>query len=165
VSGCWSPLDLYANISGPKIITPDSLGDTDRKVPAALILPEGKFFFGFKYIPFDPSKAPKKADETEAKPNDPFSGQGNLLKRRRGDATPVPTPSERPAEQVKEEAKEDPWAKLGSGNSLRPKPKTPPPEPPQPTRQEVIDATMLDEDDFWAADDGDEDDVIEIDSD
>lgn len=70
------------------------------------------------------------------------------------------------------EAPADPWAKLGSGNTLSTKKK----EPAKPTkteaeqRQEVIDATMLDEDEFWGDegmedDDEGDDDVIEIDSD
>lgn len=70
-----------------------------------------------------------------------------------------------PTPLVKEESnqKPDPWAKLGGGNTLRVKEspvnvKSPP--------AHVIDATMLDEDDFAFGDDGKEyDDVIEIDSD
>jgi ubiquitin fusion degradation protein 1 len=151
--------------SGPRIITPDSLADDGRKVPAALVLPEGKFFFGFKYTPFDPDKAPKKADEEEKQGPTPFGGAGNSLKRRRGDVTPQPAVTE----VKKEESKPDPWAKLGSGNSLR-RQQTPPREetpPREPTREEVLASTYLDENDFMAEDDDFDygEDVIEVDSD
>jgi len=155
-------------VSGPRIITPESLADDGRKVPAALVLPEGKFFFGFKYTPFDPDKAPKKADEAEQQGPTPFGGTGNSLKRRRGDVTP----QTQATEVKKEESKADPWAKLGSGNSLRrqqtpppPKEKTPPPR--EPTRDEVIASTYLDENDFMDEDDDFDygEDVIEVDSD
>lgn len=154
--------------SGPKIITSESLADGDRKVPAALVLPEGKFFFGFKYTPFDPAKVPKKQEAVEDKPAAPFGGEGNSLKRRRGDNASVKpsTTSANVISPVKEE-KEDPWAKLGSGNALAPKKIAPIATPAAPpSRQDVIDATMMDEDDFdvqW--DEGDNDDIVEIDSD
>ena len=38
-------------------------------------------------------------------------------------------------------------------------------EPVKPVEKEVIDATMLDEDDFGCGDEGEYEDVIEIDSD
>jgi ubiquitin fusion degradation protein 1 len=158
-------------ISGPRIITNESLADDGRKVPAALVLPEGKFFFGFKYVPFDPSKAPKKATEAEPKAVDPFGGAGNSLKRRRGDNTP-----EVKAEVEKEETEPsaDPWAKLGSGNTLRNQKNSAQTstnassraDSRQMTREEVIESTYLDEDDFGVEEDFDYgDDVIEIDSD
>lgn len=152
------------------MITPDSLNDLDRKVPAALVLPAGKFFFGFKYTPFDPTKVVKKKDDTSV-PAGPtsFSGEGATLKRRppgslapSSNGTPV-TPTGAAA-VVKEEPddKFDPWANLGGGNTLRTAKKAVPKTP------EVIDATMLGEDDF-DFDEGDGggeyDDVIEIDSD
>ncbi|WWD20459.1 hypothetical protein CI109_104935 [Kwoniella shandongensis] len=169
---------------GPRIITPDSLNDADRKVPAALILPEGKFFFGFKYIPFDPSKVPKKLDEKAAEAaaaakSSSFSGQGEtLLKRPPGAANPSrpssTAPTSSPAvvkrEREEDEEKADPWAKLGGGNTLSGKKAATPATTSQststvpsapPSRQEVIDATMLDEDDFMfdgGEDDEDEDD-------
>ena len=157
--------------SGPRIITNESLADDGRKVPSALVLPEGKFFFGFKYVPFDPSKAPKKTNEEEPKALDPFGGAGNSLKRRRGGETPdVKT-------EVKKEHAEsaaDPWANLGSGNSLRNQ-KTPAQsstntssraDSRQLTRAEVLESTYLDEDEFGVEEDFDYgDDVIEMDSD
>ncbi|WVR07926.1 hypothetical protein IAU60_004969 [Kwoniella sp. DSM 27419] len=155
---------------GPRIITPDSLADADRKVPAALVLPQGKFFFGFRFVPFDPVKAAKEKAKTKGdipvEPVQPFGGQGQSLKGGKSSSAPAPAPVK------KEEAveAEDPWTKLGSGNTLR-KAKTEPvktEERGQPaSRQEVIDATMLDEDDFMfdGGDDDDGQEVIEIDSD
>lgn len=162
--------ETRADLSGPRIITPESLADDGRKVPAALVLPEGKFFFGFKYVPFDPDKAPKKAEEGKGKGLTPFGGEGNSLKRRRGDVTPAAATDTTSGKKA--EAKADPWANLGSGNSLR-RQKTPPREekPAEPakekTREEVLASTYLDENDFM---DEDEDfdygeDVIEVDSD
>ncbi|WVF68346.1 hypothetical protein IAT40_003111 [Kwoniella sp. CBS 6097] len=169
---------------GPRIFTPESLGDADRKVPAALVLPEGKFFFGFKYVPFDPSKAPKSTVEPTVQPAQPFGGAGQTLARRPpGAANPTPPASRpgtvppAPVKTEQEEEKPDPWAKLGSGNSLRKTATTNSAaagagRSTEQSRQEVIDATMLDEDDFMFNggddddDDGDYDDgVIEIDSD
>ncbi|ORX37534.1 ubiquitin fusion degradation protein UFD1-domain-containing protein [Kockovaella imperatae] len=168
---------------GNRIVTPDSLTD-DRKVPAALVLPEGKFFFGYKYIPFDSSKQPKKVEAPKSP--DPFQGQGETLRKTGGISRPQPvlsgqngTAPESVAVPSPEE-KIDPWAKLGSGNTLRPKrpaPSMPTPEPAHnrvrsnqpaapPPPSNVIDATMLDEDDFGFVDsDDDEHEVIEIDSD
>ena len=151
--------------------------DSERRVPAALVLPQGKFFFGFKYIPFDPSKKPKKVEE--AQPLQPFAGEGNTVRRKAG-ATNGSSQTNGSnggntveVEQKQDEEKPDPWAKLGSGNTLRtkrPAPSTPTPEAPSsrsrsnghPKSPEIIDATMLDEDDFAFVED---DDVIEIDSD
>ena len=157
---------------GNRIVTPESLSDADRKVPAALVLPEGKFFFGFKYIPFDPAKQPKKVEA----PKSPqaFQGEGETLRKRAGgqaNGTNGASTSKSPAP----EENPDPWAKLGSGNTLRgkrPAPTTPTPEPahtrakPDPSPSQVIDATMLDEDDFgFVGSEEDDHDVIEIDSD
>lgn len=159
--------------SGPRIITPDSLNDADRKVPAALVLPAGKFFFGFKYIPYDASKSAKKAIEAPAVPQT-FSGEGSTLKRRATGALPpgangrpvTPTP---PVKEEHEE-KADPWANLGGGNTLSNRGAKK--EIHTPKSAEVIDATMLDSNDFTFGEDDDEDDdggeyddVIEIDSD
>ncbi|KAK6908620.1 hypothetical protein I203_102623 [Kwoniella mangroviensis CBS 8507] len=157
---------------GPRIITPESLADDGRKIPAALVLPEGKFFFGFKYIPFDPSKAPKKTDENSDSTNgslQPFGGSGQTLANRppRGARSPFKQASPPPETKVKEEVKEekpDPWANLGSGNTLK-KSATQIAKEKEKSRQEVIDATMLDEDDFMFDGGDDEDDIIEIDSD
>ena len=74
-------------------------------------------------------------------------------------------------EAVKSEEKVDPWKNLGSGNTLSGRGTKRAAEETKvkdevghgqegSSKKEVIDATMLDEDDFW----GDED-VIEIDSD
>ncbi|TYJ53849.1 hypothetical protein B9479_005537 [Cryptococcus floricola] len=155
----------------PQIITSETLADADRVIPAALTLPPGKFFFGFKYTPYDPSKAPKKPSAT-SEPAQPFGGSGNKLKSGKtvGDKGKGKE-EEKEEEQVEE--KPDPWAKLGGGNTLKAT-KAPAPEPvKQETRQEVIDATMLDEDDFMYEGEEDEDedegsgwegdDVIEID--
>ena len=67
----------------------------------------------------------------------------------------------------------DPWANLGVGNTLRGKKSVSPPaigrvQTPISPPRDVIDATMLDEDDFTFGEEyveGDEDDIIEIDSD
>ena len=132
-------------------------------------MPEGKFFFGFKYTPFDPTKVKKKEEEKEEKLADPFGGEGNSLKRRRGDVgnANASANTAKAASPVKEE-KEDPWAKLGSGNALAPKKKQPVSAPAQaPSQADIIDATQMDEDDFngqWEEDDED-DGVIEMDSD
>ncbi|WRT69854.1 uncharacterized protein IL334_006845 [Kwoniella shivajii] len=163
---------------GPRIITPESLADDGRKIPAALVLPEGKFFFGFKYVAFDSSKAPKPVDEPQPTSLQPFGGQGQTLARRPPAGArspfrqPTPPPTTAPnstttSTEVKEE-KVDPWAGLGNGNTLSTRKPTLTDEEKKKDderkRQEVIDATMLDEDDFMF-DGGDEDDVIEIDSD
>lgn len=159
-------------ISGPMIITPDTLGAADRKVPAALVLPEGKFFFGYKYTPFDPSKAPKKVD-IDAAPAAPFSGEGNTL-RKKPDGSSSSKRAEVPKSSPDAPAV-DPWANLGGGNTLRPtkqqktesgsQSQSQPQSQTPAQRQEIIDATMLDEDDFAYYDDDDDNDVIEIDSD
>jgi ubiquitin fusion degradation protein 1 len=156
---------------GAKIMTPESLADDGRKIPAALILPAGKFFFGFTYVPFDPSKVVKKIDPNEVKPDTTFSGTGNTLLRRRGAPAAQPTPA--PAAPVAKEDKPDPWASLSGGNTLSGKKakiekvKVEEPEAKKEmTRQEVVDMTMLDEDDFMFGETYDDDDgVIEIDSD
>lgn len=143
-------------------------------MPAALVLPAGKFFFGYKYVPFD-SKAEEKRKKAKEGPAGPapqtsFQGQGNSL--RRGATATQPAPSAAPPAPEAEDEKPDPWANLGGGQTLSGRKRraaTPPVEVPQPTRQEVIDATMLDEDDFMFDDtysDGDDDDdIIEVDSD
>lgn len=166
--------------SGPRIITPDSYND-DRKVPAALHLPQGKFFFGYTYVPFDPSKVVKKP--VDILPSQPFGGQGTSLKSQTttgesstASASASGSGSQSQAQDNKPatEAPVDPWAKLGSGNTLSNVKKEPakPVKTEAEQRQEVIDATMLDEDEFWGDegmeddddDDGDEE-IIEIDSD
>ncbi|KAK4684162.1 ubiquitin fusion degradation protein 1, partial [Tremellales sp. Uapishka_1] len=165
------PSSTIIRHEGPRIITPDSLADQDRKVPAALVLPAGKFFFGFKYVPFDPSKVVKKKDKEESKAPASFGGEGNQLRPRRNQPQP-PTPASSAPRSPAPAAEEvvDHWGKLGGGNSLssrkkvEEKPKVE--EKKAPTREEVLDMTMLDEDDFYEyVDDDDGDDVIEIDSD
>jgi ubiquitin fusion degradation protein 1 len=171
--------------SGPRVITSETI-DLDRQVPAALVLPEGKLFFGYKYIPFD-AKAEEKRKKAKEDPSAPpaqtsFQGQGNSLHR---GAVQPSSPAEADAPADGDEEKPDPWANLGSGQTLSGRkrgaptsaaasaPPTPAPASApvsaQPTRQEVIDATMLDEEDFMFDDDeyydGEEDDIIEIDSD
>lgn len=192
-------LDVADPRSGPRIITPDALADADRKVPAALVLPAGKFFFGYKYIPFDPSKVVKKPIDTGLEPPKAFSGEGSTLNNRRTGKAPTsgssatnggvsPQPTSVSAAKGAGEEKPDPWAKLGSGNTLSGRgvkreatgaarqngsittpTSAPPVAAPPPPHPEVIDATMLDEDDFTFGDeyddDEDEDDIIEIDSD
>ncbi|WWC66038.1 uncharacterized protein I303_108660 [Kwoniella dejecticola CBS 10117] len=177
---------------GPRIITPESLADDGRKIPAALVLPQGKFFFGFKYIEYDPSKAPKPTSEDAEKNGNgnlhPFGGSGQTLKKAppKGTRSPFRQPSPPPPSTTTvkgkekadgkaeaEAAAEDKWAKLGNGNTLSTSNKRPKLEEKEEarthSRQEVIDATMLDEDDFMfdggdgSEDDGD--DVIDIDSD
>lgn len=109
----------------------------------------------------------------------PFGGEGNTLKS--GKKIGGEESKGKGKEKAAEDEKDDPWAKLGSGNSLRrttttaatsssnPAPVSGPQgefEPRKATEQEIIDATMLDEDDFMFEDEeDDEDDVIEIDSD
>ena len=155
------------------------MADDGRKVPAALVLPAGKFFFGYKYIPYDPSKSPaKKVDEGPQSPK-AFGGQGNSLRNRSRTSNPPNAPSDSTSEPKREklDETEDSWAKLGGGNTLRPTEvqRTEQREEPstvtsRQTQMDIIDATMLDEDDFAEYDHGDEDheddvNVIEIDSD
>lgn len=171
---------LLNRSSGPRIINTSSLSSANTQVPSALILPEGKFFFGFKYIPYDPSKAPKPSLADQQKMElQPFGGEGNTLKG--GKRVGGGEGKGKGKEKAAEEEKEDPWAKLGSGNTLKrttataassssnPAPASAPQkefETRKATEQEIIDATMLDEDDFMFEDEeDDEDDVIEIDSD
>ena len=67
------------------------------------------------------------------------------------------------AVEEQSEEKSDPWAKLGGGNKLSSRGVK---KDSGPAQAEVIDATMLDEDDFRFGEEGEEyDDVIEIDSD
>lgn len=181
-------------LSKPRIITPDSLSsDPNRAVPAVLSLPPGKFFFGYTYVPFDHSKAPKPkptaeeiAAAEESKPS--FGGEGVTLKGKRKAAEPASASASGSGSGtgVKEEKEEkvDPWAKFGSGsgNTLRKaagstaasagakkeeeKPKQSKPEP-----DDIIDATMMDDDDEEEWDENgemesDDDEVyIEVDSD
>lgn len=107
----------------------------------------------------------------------PFGGEGNTLKGGKR----IGGEEGKGKEKAAEDEKEDPWAKLGSGNTLKrttttvasssstPAPVSAPLEEfkaRKATEQEIIDATMLDEDDFMFEDEeDDEDDVIEIDSD
>ncbi|WVO14954.1 hypothetical protein L204_102595 [Cryptococcus depauperatus] len=149
---------------GPKIITPESLGDQDRKVPAALTLPPGKFFFGFTYVAYDSTKAPKKTTEAIAS-NQSFRGTGNTLKS----GKKIDQHDSKQNQQDTDDEKEDCWAKLGSGQTLR---KGGTVETRQATNKEIIDATMLGENDFVFDSDEDmenghwaDDDIIEIDSD
>lgn len=166
-------------IRKPRIITPSLLSDDPtRSVPAVLSLPPGKFFFGYKYVPFDPTKAPKPkptpaeledAAASSSKPS--FGGEGVTLKGKRKAADPAPPAT---AGEVKEEKEaDDPWAKFGSGsgNTLK-KPsigkKEVKREPSPPTPQEdVIDATMSEDEEEWAGivESDDEEAYIEIDSD
>jgi ubiquitin fusion degradation protein 1 len=138
------------------------------------VIAKGKFFFGYKYIPFDAEGEEKKKKAKEAPaaaaPPASFQGEGNSL-RRGGAQQSAPAKRAASAEE-EEEKKVDPWANLGSGNTLsgrkRAAPAAPTPPVREPTRQEVIDATMLDEDDFMFGEeysDNDDDDIIEIDSD
>ncbi|KIR59464.1 ubiquitin fusion degradation protein 1 [Cryptococcus bacillisporus CA1873] len=174
------PSSKINRADGPRIINTSSLSSANTQVPSALILPEGKFFFGFKYIPYNPSKAPKPSLADQQKVElQPFGGEGNTLKN--GKRVGGGEGKGKGKEKVAEEEKEDPWAKLGSGNTLKrttataassssnPVPASAPQkefETRKATEQEIIDATMLDEDDFMFEDgEDDEDDVIEIDSD
>ncbi|WWC73847.1 uncharacterized protein I206_107819 [Kwoniella pini CBS 10737] len=168
---------------GPRIITPESLADDGRKIPAALKLEQGKFFFGFKYIEFDPSKVPKpKSEETTANGEgntlQPFGGSGQTLKKPppKGARSPFRQPSPPPSssspskgkEKSEENEIEDKWSKLGNGNTLSTSNKKQKLDikEQEKSRQDIIDATMLDEDDFMFDEgDGTDDDVIEIDSD
>lgn len=43
-------------------MTNQSLANEERKVPAPLVLPFGKLFFGYTYKPYDPSKDTKKVE-------------------------------------------------------------------------------------------------------
>lgn len=151
----------------------------DRKVPAALVLPEGKFFFGYKYVPFDKTKV-KKKEEAGPAPTQSFQGEGNSLRRNNGaSSSSAPAPASQ-APETETEEKKDPWANLGSGQTLSgraPKRAAASPPAPEPTRapsppkqhkeQDDIDATMMDESDFMFDDTAysDDEDVIEIDSD
>lgn len=140
-------------------------------MPAALVLPPGKFFFGYKYVPFDAKaeeKRKKAKEAPEAAPATTFQGEGNSL--RRGAAQPA-TAAKAPA-PAEDEEKPDPWANLSGVQTLsgRKRPATASPAtttpPREQTRQEVIDATMLDEDDFMFGEEySDNDDIIEVDSD
>ena len=38
------------------------MANEERKVPAPLVLPFGKLFFGYTYKPYDPSKDTKKVE-------------------------------------------------------------------------------------------------------
>lgn len=137
-------------------------------MPAALHLPQGKFFFGYTYVPFDPSKVVKKP--VDILPTQPFGGQGTSLKSQQTTGT---SSSAQQSADATPAAPSDPWAKLGSGNTLstggsrkKEKEEQKVSKTQEQQRQEVIDATMLDEDDFWDDDGMDEDDdIIEIDSD
>lgn len=169
--------------SGPRIITPSSFND-DRKVPAALVLPEGKLFFGFKYIPFDPSKVVKKNVDIAPTGTAAFSGEGTSLKsKKRGLLASSSGQGAHPSVKGKEKEqngntavtadgagagekeKEDPWAKLGSGNALKSTTTTRSSAAAASTttttssraQPQIIDATMMD-DDFYEVDDDDEDD-------
>lgn len=127
-------------------------------------------------MPFDPSKVVKKP--VDILPTGPFGGQGTSLRSgvKTGTSEPQAESSASgaaaAAAAAPAEPAEDPWAKFGSGNTLSNKGSKSKPFEQEKTaeqqRQEVIDATMLDEDDFWgdeAMEDDDDDDIIEIDSD
>ncbi len=124
-------------------------------------------------MPFDPKKAPKKPEEDVVAPPSAFQGQGNSL--RKGAVNNAAAAAAPASAKPADEEKPDPWASLGSGNTLSGRkraaeksPERKPASPQQPTREEVIDATMLDEDDFMFGeeyDDDDDDDYIEVDSD
>lgn len=159
-----------SNTSGPLIITPDSIKD-GQKVAGSLVLPKGKFFFGYTYVPFDPAKAPKAKEQPSSNPEPAFQGEGNSLRRSAQPSSS--TRSSKPAAaKPASDDKPDPWANLGNGNTLSGRQVAPePPKAKDPLPQdEIIDATMLDEDDFmfdesYNYDDDDDDDIIEIDSD
>ncbi|TIB70884.1 UFD1-domain-containing protein [Wallemia mellicola] len=102
-----------------KHVTADTLED-GKKVPAPLNLPFGKLFFGFEYTPL----GGHKSDERE--PSVPFGGTTGVTLSGRTIDTPAPAPQteERNDQETNNETTEensDPWAKLGSGNSLKPK--------------------------------------------
>jgi ubiquitin fusion degradation protein 1 len=184
---CWCCRGSNLTPSGPRIITPDSFND-DRKVPSALHLPQGKFFFGYTYVPFNPDKVVKKP--VDILPTGPFGGQGTSLRSQvksepqaqtQGESSATGAAAASASAAVAAAAPpqaEDPWAKFGSGTgntlsgrgSKSTKVKEEKVEKSAAEqRQEVIDATMLDDDDFWGDevmdDDDDDNDVIEIDSD
>ena len=105
----------------------------------------------------------------EAEPAQPFSGEGNTL-RKPSKAPTKPTNGTNGHAASEDDPSSDPWSKLGNGNTLRTaksasqsQSMVTPAKSKEPSKQEVIDATMLDEDDFVFGDP--DDDVIEIDSD
>lgn len=107
--------------------------------------------------------------EEVAIPPSAFQGEGNSLRKGAKNSASSPAPASAAA-QPDSESKPDPWANLGSGNTLnsrkRAAEKAPAREPtPPPQDDEVIDATMLDEDDFMFGEDYDDEDYIEVDSD
>jgi hypothetical protein len=51
-----------SSCSKSRFVTNESLANSERKVPAPLVLPFGKLFFGYTYKPFDPSKETKKVE-------------------------------------------------------------------------------------------------------
>lgn len=99
-----------------KQVTADTLED-GKKVPAALNLPFGKLFFGFDYVPIGGNK-PKNTNEYV-----PFGGTTGVTLSGRNVDAPAPQPSTS-NESKNEQANNginndnDPWSKLGTGNSL-----------------------------------------------
>jgi len=63
-----------------KVVTSDSL-ESDAKVPAALNLPFGKLFFGFKVVPYIPVTPDAQSAGPSSQPAS-FSGSGNVLNGR-----------------------------------------------------------------------------------
>lgn len=172
---------LTLHNSKPRIVTNDSLADDGRTVPAALHLPEGKYFFGFTYKPFDPSKVVKKedvdavgltqallddTDDKEQQPTTTFSGQGNTLSNRKIRSGTDAAESSSSATSAVPVEKVDPWANLGSGATLSTR-KVVEATPPRPA--EIVDLSQDDDDDDddfgYGEEPDDEDDVIVIDSD
>lgn len=177
------PSSKINRFTGPRVITNEALNQ-DRQVPAALILPSGKLFFGYKYVPFDAAadaKQKKAKEPVELSTPVTFQGQGNSLRRTGQSSTSSPAPAAAtPAAAPAEDEKPDPWANLGGGQTLSGRRRAAEPAAQGPaaatapaapmSQQEIIDATMLTEDDFFDYDDEDgfevydsDDDIIEVD--
>ncbi|KAL4077147.1 ubiquitin fusion degradation protein UFD1-domain-containing protein [Scleroderma yunnanense] len=153
-----------------KVVTSDSL-ESDAKVPAALNLPFGKLFFGFKIVPYTSLESTVPEPSASSEQSAPFSGSGNVLNGRS-----MPTSSASPSAKGKKRAKSPSHSEAstktwGTGQTLgsRSQPRVPSSfrarelgsggvsisrQPRQPKRRSPTPD--------WGVDD---DDVIEIDSD
>ncbi|KIM62130.1 hypothetical protein SCLCIDRAFT_15957 [Scleroderma citrinum Foug A] len=90
---------IRTEYSRRKVVTSDSL-EADGKVPAALNLPFGKLFFGFKAVPYNPPEPAVQSPSGSSGQPATFSGSGNVLNGRS-----APTSSISPSAKGKEKAK------------------------------------------------------------
>ncbi|KAI6028653.1 UFD1-domain-containing protein [Pisolithus orientalis] len=96
------------------VVTSDSL-ESDAKVPAALNLPFGKLFFGFRVVPYTPPVSDAQPPAGSPSPPVTFSGPGNKLSGRAVEPSSTPKGKERAKSPSQSSPSSNSW---GGGQTL-----------------------------------------------